>query len=134
MDPKGKVALLTGGARIGQAVAQELAQRGCSLALTWRGSRETAEATAQAARLLGVRALTCQADARDETQVADAVERCARDLGRLDILVNMASTYVGTTLAALGAKAWAEAIDSNARSAFLFSLKAAPHMKQAGAG
>jgi NAD(P)-dependent dehydrogenase (short-subunit alcohol dehydrogenase family) len=44
MDPKGKVALLTGGARIGQVVAQNLAARGCDLALVYRASRDAAEA------------------------------------------------------------------------------------------
>ena len=49
MDPKGKVALVTGGARIGQVVAHSLAERGCDLALIYRGSREAAEASAAAA-------------------------------------------------------------------------------------
>jgi hypothetical protein len=49
MDPKGKVAILTGGARIGQVVAHALALRGCNFALTYRGSRDAAEASAQAA-------------------------------------------------------------------------------------
>lgn len=46
MDPKGKVALLTAGTRIGQVVAQSLAVRGCSLALIHRGSRQAAEVKA----------------------------------------------------------------------------------------
>ena len=50
MDPNGKVALITGGARIGQVVAAALAKRGCSLALTYRGSRDAADQTAAAAR------------------------------------------------------------------------------------
>lgn len=134
MDPKGKVALLTGGARIGQTVALALARRGCSLALIYRGSREAAQATAAAASSLGVKTRVHQADARDETQVAEAVAETVRELGGLDILVNMASTYIRTPLATLGSRAWAEALDSNARSAFLFSVQAAPHMKKAGAG
>ena len=49
MDPNGKVALITGGARIGQVVADALANRGCSLSLTYRDSRDAAEKTAGAA-------------------------------------------------------------------------------------
>jgi len=40
MDPKGKVALITGGARIGQVVAGRLAAHRCDLALAYRGSHE----------------------------------------------------------------------------------------------
>src|SRR6266704_2985026 len=47
MDPRGKVALVTGGARIGRTVAEELARRGCDVALSYRGSRRSAEETAR---------------------------------------------------------------------------------------
>lgn len=132
MDPKGKVALITGGARIGQAVAQALAARGCDLALTYRVSREAAEAAAVAARRSGVRAIVIHADATDEAQIRAAVNEAARTLGRLDILINMASTYVRTPNP--GAGDWSEALDANARSAFLFSIHAAPVMKAGGSG
>lgn len=132
MDPKGKVALITGGARIGQVVAQTLAARGCGLALTYRGSREAAEAGASAAREAGVRALTVRADATDEAQIIAAVNEAARTLGRLDILINMASTYIRTPDPTVGD--WTAALDANARSAFLFSRHAAPIMKAGGGG
>jgi hypothetical protein len=45
--PKNKVAMLTGSARIGQVVAHSLALHGCNLAMTYRGSRNAAEASAQ---------------------------------------------------------------------------------------
>ena len=134
MDPKGKVAIVTGGARIGRAVAQELARRGCSLALTYKGSREAAEETVAAARARGARAQAFAVDARDEGQVAAMVEETVRLFGGLHILVNMASTYTRSPLGRLGARAWSEALDSNAMSSFLFTVKAAPHMKAAGAG
>jgi NAD(P)-dependent dehydrogenase (short-subunit alcohol dehydrogenase family) len=63
MDPKDKVAMLTGGARIGQVVAHSLALHGCNLALIYRGSRDAAEASAQAAIREGVRAITIRANA-----------------------------------------------------------------------
>jgi NAD(P)-dependent dehydrogenase (short-subunit alcohol dehydrogenase family) len=132
MDPRGKVALLTGGARIGQVVAQALAERGCHLALVYRRSRAAAEATAAAVRAAGSSAEIVCADAGDEAQVAAAVRETAERLGRLDVLINMASTYVETP--APTAKDWADAFDANARSAFLFALHAAPLMRQAGAG
>ena len=80
MDPEGKVAVLTGGARIGQVVAQSLALHGCNLALIYRGSRDAAEASAQAATREGVRAITIRADATDEDQIVRAVEETHREL------------------------------------------------------
>src|SRR5262245_16024175 len=127
MDPNGKVALVTGGARIGQAVSLSLARHGCGLALPWRSSPEAAETAAESARRLGVSARTYQVDARDEAQIGATVERVVLDFGRFDILINMASTYSHTPLQSLGATDWSEALDANARSAFQVSLKAAPH-------
>ena len=75
MDPKGKVALITGGARIGQVVAAALANRGCSLSLTYRDSRDAAEATAQSARAAGVKATVLRADATDEAEIVAAVAK-----------------------------------------------------------
>jgi NAD(P)-dependent dehydrogenase (short-subunit alcohol dehydrogenase family) len=124
--------LITGGARIGQVVAQALAVRGCSVALTYRGSREAAEAAATAARAAGVRALTIRADATDEAQILAAVTETTRTLGRLDILINMASTYIRTPDPTV--TDWTAALDANARSAFLFSRHAAPIMKAGGGG
>src|SRR5271167_1138059 len=96
MDPKGKVALITGGARIGQVVAGALANRGCSLALTYRGSRDAAETTVAAARAAGVKAIALRADATDETQIVAAINETMKSLGSLDILINMASIYQKT--------------------------------------
>jgi len=130
MDPKGKVALLTGGARIGQVVAASLAAHGCDLAFVYRGSREAAEASAKAATSAGVRAITIQADVTDEDQIAAAVQETHRALARIDILINMASVYASTPDPK--AADWSNAINANARSVFLFSSSAAPIMKLGG--
>jgi NAD(P)-dependent dehydrogenase (short-subunit alcohol dehydrogenase family) len=130
MDPKGKVALLTGGARIGQVVAHSLAARGCDLALVYRASRDAAEASAQAAIRGGVRAITIQADATDEDQIAAAVEETHRKLERIDILVNMASVYLSTPDP--HEADWSHLMDANARSVFLFATSVAPIMKRSG--
>ena len=132
MDPKGKVALITGGARIGQIVAGALASRGCSIALTYRNSRDAAETTAAAAKAAGVDAAVVRADATDEKQIVAAIGEVVKSLGRLDILVNMASIYQKTPNP--DGAAWAANLDANAKSAFLFSIHSAPAMKRTGGG
>ena len=124
--------MITGGARIGQVVARELATRGCSLALIYKSSREAAEDTASIARAAGVEAAVLRADAVDESQVRAAIAETAKSLGRLDILINMASLYVKTPNPT--GSDWSAALDSNAKSAFLFSTYAAPIMKKSGGG
>ena len=130
MEPKGKVALLTGGARIGQVIAHSLAARGCDLALVYRSSRDAAEASAKAAISIGVRAITIQADATDKDQITAAVEETHRTLDRIDILVNMASVYLSTPDP--NEADWSHTIDANARSVFLFAISVAPIMRQSG--
>jgi NAD(P)-dependent dehydrogenase (short-subunit alcohol dehydrogenase family) len=132
MDLKGKVALITGGARIGQVVAQSLATVGCDLALVYRGSQEAADASARAAISAGVRAITISADATDKDQIAAAVKETHRALARIDILINMASVYRSTPKP--DQADWSQILDTNARSVFLFSTFAAPIMKQGNGG
>ena len=132
MDPNGRVALVTGGARIGQVVAAALANRGCSLSLTYRDSRDAAELTAQAARTAGVKATVLRADATNETEIIAAVNETAKSLGRLDLLINMAAVYQKTPNP--DAAHWSAIQDANAKSAFLYSLHSAPFMKRGGAG
>ena len=132
MDPNGKVALITGGARIGQVVASALANRGCSLSLTYRGSRDAAEATAQSARTAGVRATVVRADATNEAEIVAAVGETVKSLGRLDILINMAAIYEKTPNP--DGSLWSAIQDANAKSAFLYSIHSSPIMKQNGSG
>ena len=132
MDPNGRVALITGGARIGQVVAAALANRGCSLSLTYRDSRDAAEETARAARAAGVKATVLRADATNETEIITAVNETVKSLGRLDILINMAAVYQKTPNP--DGVHWSAIQDANAKSAFLYSTHSAPFMKQSGTG
>jgi NAD(P)-dependent dehydrogenase (short-subunit alcohol dehydrogenase family) len=102
------------------------------LAIVYRASREAAEKTVASAKAAGVNAIALKADARNADEIEAAVKETAKALGRLDILINMASTYVKTPNPTEAE--WQDAIDSNAKSAFLFSTHAAPIMKERGAG
>src|SRR6266581_2662765 len=129
MDPRGKVALVTGGARIGRTVAEELARRGCDVALSYRGSRRSAEETAREVAALGVRA-----DLATSRGPAALVRTVARRLGRLDVLVCMASLYERVPVDRLDEVAWRANLDANLKSAYLLALAAAPLMRRHGDG
>jgi NAD(P)-dependent dehydrogenase (short-subunit alcohol dehydrogenase family) len=132
MDPKGRVALLTGTARIGETVALALAQRGCDLALVYRGSQKAADAVAAAARRAGVRALTVQADLSQPAEAARVVAEVRRDLGRLDILIPMASVYEKTAMDAMDDAAFHRTFDVDFESFRRLAFAAAPGMRAEG--
>src|SRR6185436_5659017 len=93
MDLNGRVALITGGKRIGLVVAEELAKRGVDVALAYARSREEAESAAALVRAHGRRSAILQADLSQPDACRDLVAAAVQALGRLDVLINMASVY-----------------------------------------
>src|SRR5215510_685946 len=93
MDLKGKVALITGARRIGSVVASELAARGADVAISYSRSKNEAEQTAETVRAAGRRASIFQTDLTDATSCQRLVGDAVAALGRLDVLVHMASVY-----------------------------------------
>src|SRR3569832_1101169 len=134
MDPKGKVALITGGARIGKTVAERLASRGCSILVTYRGSRAAAEETVLNAERQGVAAAAVQADLTVEGDILAHLQAAARRFGRLDILINMASLYKKVPVEQLDLAAWQANIAANLQNAYLLSLRAATLLRRQGGG
>jgi NAD(P)-dependent dehydrogenase (short-subunit alcohol dehydrogenase family) len=134
MELSGKVAIITGGKRIGRIVAQELARRGADLVLSYRGSKEEALQTAADVEALGRRATTVVADVAKPGDCAAIVDHAVQTFGRLDVLVNMASIYRSKALDAITEADWAADLDINLRSAFLCAHAAVPHLRRAGGG
>jgi len=134
MTPNGKVVLITGGKRIGAVVAAALANAGADVALVYNRSRAEADETAAAVRAQGRRAFTVQADVTDERACQDAVAATVRELGRLDILINMASLYVAKPFGDLSAADWDRQLSVDLRATFLFSHAATPEMRKQGGG
>jgi NAD(P)-dependent dehydrogenase (short-subunit alcohol dehydrogenase family) len=134
VDLINKVALLTGGKRIGLVVARELAARGVDVALSYARSRSEAEQAAGLVRAAGRRALVTQANLAEPEACRDLVRSVADTFGRLDILVNMASVYVRRSFDELTAADWNAALDVDLRAAFLCAHAAAPFMRRQGGG
>jgi NAD(P)-dependent dehydrogenase (short-subunit alcohol dehydrogenase family) len=129
-----RAALITGARRIGAAVAVALAGRGCDVAVTYNRSREEAERTADAVRTAGRRGAAIEADLTDAAACARAIERSVAALGRLDILVHMASIYTEIAFDALTPERFDRNIAVDLRSGFLCSRAAVPHMRAQGGG
>lgn len=134
MDLTSRAVLITGGKRIGAAVALDLAARGASIALSYNRSEAESQATAAQVRALGRDAVVLQADLADPAQPERLVNEAAARLGRLDILVNMASVYKRVPLENTGSTLWDAVVDVDLRASFLCAQAAIPHMRRAGGG
>ena len=134
MELSGRVALITGGKRIGVVVATELARGGADVALVYRSSRAEAEETADAIRALGRRALVLQADLQSPDACERVVDETVDGLGRLDILVNMASLYRPIPFDDLTVEQWDAQLATDLRAAWLCSRAAVPHMRRLRGG
>jgi NAD(P)-dependent dehydrogenase (short-subunit alcohol dehydrogenase family) len=129
-----RVALLTGGARFGGAIAAMLAERGSDVVLAYRQSRDAAEAAALEVQRRGRRAAVLQADVADPSSCDALMRAVDRQFGRLDILVNMASVYIQVPIDELDAAAWDRQIGVDLRGAFLCTKAAVPLMRRGGGG
>jgi NAD(P)-dependent dehydrogenase (short-subunit alcohol dehydrogenase family) len=129
-----RVALITGGKRIGAVVATELARRGADIALTYNSSQPETEDTAAAARALGRRAVTIHADLSEAAACARAVDEAVSALGRLDVLVNMASIYRSKPFDALTERDWRQQLDVDLGATYFCSRAAVPHLRRQRGG
>lgn len=134
MDLSGKAAVITGGKRIGAAIAVELARRGADIALTWRRSQAEAERAADEVRAAGRQVWLTQADLSQPADCRAVVSGAAAAFGRLDILVAMASIYKQIPFDQLLDHDWDGNIAVDLGSTFHCAHAAAPHMRRAGGG
>lgn len=134
MELTDKVALITGARRIGGAVAAELARLGADVGLSYNRSQAAAERAAEAVRVCGRRAAVIQADLSRPEDCRRLVETAVAKLGRLDVLVNMASTYTATAFDDLTVADWEQVLAVDLTSAFLCAHASVPHLRKAGAG
>jgi NAD(P)-dependent dehydrogenase (short-subunit alcohol dehydrogenase family) len=129
-----RVVLITGGKRIGADIALALAARGADVALCYRESRAEAEATAHAVVKLGRRGQLIQVDLRSPADCRRAVTETVSSLGRLDVLISMASVYARKPYLELTEEDWERSLGVDLRAAHLCAQAAVPHMRTAGQG
>ena len=113
MSFAGKVAIVTGAGRgIGKAIALDLAQAGCDIAITNR-TKELGDRTRAAVEALGRKCLAVQADVADVAAVDALVKQALEQLGRVDILVNNAGITKDGLLLRMSPEDWRQVMAVN---------------------
>ncbi len=131
---QGKAALITGASKgLGKAMALALAEAGARLALVSRNLQQLNQ-TAAAVRELGAQATVFQADVTDEAQVLGVQKVVARDLGKLQILINNAGINIRKPVTEFTLAEWRQVLDTNLTSVFLMCRAFVPQMKGQGFG
>ncbi len=133
MDLHERVALVTGSSRgIGRAIALELGRRGAHVVVNHRrnSTRSLAEEIAHELHKLGRHTLVVKADVADSQDVAQMFSAIQSEFGKLDILVNNASSAVFRPLLQLEEKHWEHVWDVNVQALNLCTKHAVSLMKR----
>ncbi len=128
---KGRVALITGAAhRIGASISRTLHDAGMDIALHYRRSREAAEQLASEPNTVREDSVVLfPGDLLATGRLPRLIDKVIERWGRLDVLVNNASSFYPTSLASAGEAAWEEILGSNLKAPFFLGQAAAPHLK-----
>jgi pteridine reductase len=127
----GKWALITGaGKRIGATVAARLHAAGANIAVHYFRSSESADALAEAFNANRPdSAFSVGADIRQTEQLEKLVEQIVAAAGRLDILVNNASSFFPTRLGSVTEANWNDLVNSNLKAPLFLAQAAMPHLR-----
>ncbi len=134
IDLKGRIAVITGGARgIGFAAAQKMLASGAAVALWDVDLAALTKATAELGNSGKVYAATVELT--DEADVKKAADALIRDAGKIDILVNNAGITGGNAPTwELRPEVWRRVIEVNLVAPYLTCHAIVPHMMKAGYG
>jgi NAD(P)-dependent dehydrogenase (short-subunit alcohol dehydrogenase family) len=135
MEPKGKVAVITGGASgIGRATSQRLAVAGASIVVADLDEPMGAE-TIKLIESVGGTATFVKADVTDSNDAQRILDTAVAKFGRLDILYNNAGIAVGSPpFPRAELRRWRRVLDIDLQAVILGTYLAAPMMERQGGG
>ena len=130
---EGRTALVTGGARrVGAVIARRLHAAGANLVLHYRDSATDADKLAAELNALRAKsAVTVKAELLAPIAPRALVTTALQSFGRLDLVVNNASSFFPVEIGAIEASHFEELIGSNLRAPLFISQEAAPHLAKA---
>lgn len=127
----GRVALITGGAkRLGNAIAHVLHQEGAQLVIHYRSSKASADAlVAELNALRAGSAVALGCDLLDIAALPQLVQQTLAQFGRLDMLVNNASSFYPTPIGEITEQHWDDLLGSNLKAPLFLAQAAAPALR-----
>tara|TARA_R110002095_G_scaffold97794_2_gene85841 strand:- start:131 stop:865 length:735 start_codon:yes stop_codon:yes gene_type:complete len=127
-----KIALITGGARrIGAAIAKNLHEAGYGVIIHYQQSEQEAEALADLLNASRIHsAWTVKADLQSILQIEQMMADVIAKVGRLDVLINNASSFYQTPIGGVQEKQWDDLMGSNLKAPFFVSQAAFPSLKK----
>jgi len=128
----GKVVLITGAAhRIGATVSRTLHARGANIVIHYRASRKTAQALQDELNAIRPESVVLvQADLLEVGKLTAVIKEAHKAWGRLDVLINNASTFYPTPIGKASEQQWNDLMGTNLRAPFFLAQAAAPHLKK----
>lgn len=133
--PERKVALVTGaGRRLGRAIALALHREGYALVVHHHRSGEGARELVAKIRSAGGEAVAVRGDITSVREVKKVFSAALKNFGRIDLLVNNAAIFRGSTVTGTTEKTWDETLDTNIKGTFFCSQAAARVMNRRGGG
>lgn len=129
---QGKVVLVTGGAkRVGAAICRRLHAAGAQLAVHYRSSEQEALALRDELNKLRPKsAAVFQADLLDLHALPRLVQQVSKEFGRLDALVNNASSFYATPLADINEQQWQDLLGTNLKAPLFLAQAAADELRR----
>jgi 3-oxoacyl-[acyl-carrier protein] reductase len=130
---KGKVAIVTGASRgIGQAIAERLGREGATVAITYAGNKEKAEAVVNTIKGYGAEALALQSDISNLTDTRTLFQQVAETFGKIDIAVNNVGVAVYKLTVDITEADFDKVFNANAKGTFFALQAAAQHLSDGG--
>lgn len=128
---QGKVVLISGGAkRVGAAICRRLHGEGANLMIHYRSSAAEAEALRdELNRQRPDSAALVQGDLHDIDRLPELVAATVRRFGRLDVLINNASSFYPTMVGEIAEKDWYDLIGTNLKAPLFLSQAAAKTLR-----
>ena len=127
-----KTYFITGGARrIGAAIAENLHADGANLLIHYRNSSKAAKALAEKLNHMRPESVVLhQADLGDIKKLKSGMLKAIKAFGRVDGLINNASSFYPTPLEKANEEDWDALFNSNLKGAFFLSQAALPYLKE----